>query len=295
VTNTAPRLGLLLDVDGPIASPVSRTIAIPSIVTDLVAMAAEGVPVVFNTGRSDAFIREQVVGPLLEGGLTADARVHAVCEKGAVWCSIGPQYDGGMSEVQVDRALALPEDFADEMRALVRDEFADLVFYDETKRAMVSVEQRLEVSSAEYLARQVDFDRIAMDALVRRGFGVQRLDDVRPDADGVVTWRIDPTIISTDIESVRTGKDMGAERALELLSADGALPLAWRTMGDSRGDYAMAEWLHARGYDVAHVDVRPADGVPETAYPVLTSADDVIHDEAGAEWLGDFSRNIVFA
>ncbi|WIE61287.1 hypothetical protein DEI97_016335 [Curtobacterium sp. MCLR17_032] len=281
----APRLGLLLDVDGPIASPLSRTIAIPSIVEDLVALAAEGIPVVFNTGRSDAFIREQVVGPLLAGGLAAGGRVHAVCEKGAVWCSIGPQFPDGMGDLTVAEDLALPRDFADEMRELVREEYADLVFFDETKHAMVSIEQLVDVDSAAYLARQPAFDAQAMAALERRGLGVRRLDDVRPDEHGAVAWRIDPTIISTDVESDRSGKDLGAERALELLAEDGDLPLEWRTVGDSRSDYAMADWLHANGHRVAHVDVRPADGVPETPYPVLTAPDGVIHDEAGARFL----------
>ncbi|MCU1529844.1 MAG: hypothetical protein JWP75_3607, partial [Frondihabitans sp.] len=90
---------------------------------------------------------------------------------------------------------------------------------------------------------------------------------------------------------VALGKDLGARRALELLSLDGAPPQTWRTVGDSRGDYAMADWLHDQGYDVAHVDVRPADGVPSKAYPVLTSATGLIHDAAGAEflagWLGE--------
>jgi hypothetical protein len=293
MTTSAPRIGLLLDVDGPIASPVSRTIAIPSIVEDLVALAAEGIPIVFNTGRSDAFIREQVVGPLLAGGLAAGGRIHAVCEKGAVWCSIDPDAEGGMSAVEVDEALALPTDFGDEMRAIVAESFADVVFYDETKRAMVSIEQRVEVPSATYRARQPDLDARAMDALVRRGSGVRRLDDVRPAADGSVAWRIDPTIISTDIESMRTGKDLGAERALELLALDGALPRTWRTVGDSRSDYAMADWLHAHGHDVAHVDVRPADGVPEKPYRVLTAPDGVIHDEAGALFLDRWRRGEV--
>ncbi len=289
---SAPRLGLLLDVDGPIASPVSRTIAIPSIIDDLIALAAEGIPVVFNTGRSDAFIREQVVGPLLAGGLAPGGRVHAVCEKGAVWCSIGPQYEDGMGDVTVAEDLALPRDYADEMRELVRDEYADLVFFDETKRAMVSIEQRVEVPNDTYLARQPEFDAKAMAALVRRGLGVRRLDDVRPDASGAVQWRIDPTIISTDVESDRSGKDMGAERSLELLAEDGELPLTWRTMGDSRSDYAMADWLHANGHDVAHVDVRPSDGVPATPYPVLTAPDGVIHDDAGARFLADWRRSV---
>jgi len=292
-SSTPPPLGLLLDVDGPIASPVSRSIALPQITRDLVALAAAGIPVVFNTGRSDAFIRDEVVGPMIAAGLPAGARVHGICEKGASWFSIGPEHGpGGMSEVQVDSALAMPADFAAEMDELVTAEFADLVFFDHTKRAMVSIEQLTTVESATYLARQREFDEKAMEALVRRGAGVRRLDDERRDARGEVQWRVDPTIISTDIESVRLGKDLGAERALELLAEDGELPLAWRTVGDSRSDYAMADWLHANGHDVAHVDVRPADGVPATEYPVLTSATGLIHDEAGAEFLARWVRDV---
>jgi hypothetical protein len=292
-SSTPPPLGLLLDVDGPIASPVSRSIALPQITRDLVALAAAGIPVVFNTGRSDAFIRDEVVGPMIAAGLPAGARVHGICEKGASWFSIGPEHGpGGMSEVQVDSALAMPADFAAEMDALVSAEFADLVFFDHTKRAMVSIEQLTTVESATYLARQREFDEKAMEALVRRGAGVRRLDDERRDARGEVQWRVDPTIISTDIESVRLGKDLGAERALELLAEDGELPLAWRTVGDSRSDYAMADWLHANGHDVAHVDVRPADGVPATEYPVLTSATGLIHDDAGAEFLARWVRDV---
>jgi len=292
-SSTPPPLGLLLDVDGPIASPVSRSIALPQITRDLVALAAAGIPVVFNTGRSDAFIRDEVVGPMIAAGLPAGARVHGICEKGASWFSIGPEHGpGGMREVQVDSALAMPADFAAEMDALVTAEFADLVFFDHTKRAMVSIEQLTTVESATYLARQREFDEKAMEALVRRGDGVRRLDDERRDARGEVQWRVDPTIISTDIESVRLGKDLGAERALELLAEDGELPLAWRTVGDSRSDYAMADWLHANGHDVAHVDVRPADGVPATEYPVLTSATGLIHDEAGAEFLERWVRDV---
>ena len=66
----------------------------------------------------------------------------------------------------------MPADFSAEMDSLVAAEFADLVFFDRTKRAMVSIEQLTSVSSAAYLARQADLDRKAMEALVARGFGV---------------------------------------------------------------------------------------------------------------------------
>ncbi|MBT1636881.1 MULTISPECIES: hypothetical protein [Clavibacter] len=286
VTTTPAPLGLLLDVDGPIASPITRTLAIPSIATDLVELAAAGVPIVFNTGRSDAFIREQVVGPLLAAGLPEGARVHAVCEKGASWFSITP---AGAGEVHVDRSLALPEAYMRDMERLVAERFADWMFFDATKHAMVSLEQLTSVSSADYLAVQPDLDARAVEMLTAHGLG-SVLEGVEvPDAEGRVQVRVDPTIISTDIESIRLGKDLGAARALELLADSGPLPLRWRTVGDSRTDYAMAGWLHEHGHEVAHVDVRPADGIPATPYPVLT-AGDLVHDHAGAAFLAHWVR-----
>lgn len=289
----APALGLLLDVDGPIASPITRSINLPGITRDLVALASAGIPLVFNTGRSDAFIRDEVVRPLLAAGLPARSRVHGICEKGAVWFSIGPQFGvSGMGPLSIDESLAMPADFADEMSELVDSDFSEFVFFDRTKRAMVSVEQNTTIDTVTYLPVQKRFDALAFAALERRGFGVRRLYDVRPDAAGAVQWRIDPTIISTDIESVSLGKDLGASRALKLLAADGPLPLAWRTVGDSRSDYSMSDWLHASGYSVAHVDVRPSDGVPATDYPVLTSASGAIHDDAGAEFLAGWLAEV---
>jgi hypothetical protein len=283
---SAPVLALLLDVDGPIASPVTRDVQ-PGIITDLLGLAAAGVPVIFNTGRSDAFIREQVMDPMIAAGMPAGAVIHAICEKGAVWFSFTAE---GPGPVHVDRELAMPRDFGDDVRRLVAEDYSAHMFFDETKRAMVSVEQHVAVASADYLAEQELFDADAMDLMTRHGLGVVRLDRHVPDSDDQVDFRVDPTIISTDIESVRLGKDLGASRAVEFLAAKGITPQAWRTVGDSRTDYAMADWLHHNDHAVKHVDVRPADGIPVKPYEVLTAADlglgeDVIHDDAGAAFL----------
>jgi hypothetical protein len=279
-------LGLLFDVDGPIASPTTRTIAIDSIITDLVTLAAAGVPIAFITGRSDEFIREQVIVPLLAAGL-ADAmrvpgtRMFGVFEKGAAWCAID---ENGMGEVTVDESVALPDAVGDDVRALVAADFADTMFFDETKRAMISVEQRTDVAHASYVDAQGRFNDAAFAVLSGHGLGVRYGDESVPDSDGAVPFRLDPTIISTDIESVLLDKDRGAERALEYFSATGELPRLWRSVGDSRSDYLMADHLHAAGYDVAHVDVRPSDGILDRPYKIIVEGD-AIHDEAGAAFL----------
>src|SRR3954465_13736563 len=266
---SAPPLALLLDVDGPVASPVTRDVK-PDIILDMVALAAAGIPVIFNTGRSDAFIREQVMEPMIAAGIPAGTVIHAICEKGAVWFSYT---SAGPGPIHVDRELAVPAAYGDDIRRLVAEDYAAHMFFDETKRAMVSVEQHINVPSADYLAEQKLFDADAMELMRRHGLGVVRLDHHAPNSDDEADYRVDPTIISTDIESVRLGKDLGASRAVELLAAQGITPQAWGAVGDSRTDYAVADWLHHNDHPVKHVDVRPADGVPSKPYPVLTAAD----------------------
>jgi hypothetical protein len=286
-------LGLLLDVDGPIASPVTRTIAIASILDDLVALTAAGVPIAFITGRSDAFVRDQVVAPLLEAGLAAalespGARMFGVFEKGAAWAVIEPE---GLGSVVVDESVAVPADLREQIRALHAARFEQTMFWDGTKRAMVSVEQHRDAAASAFRAQQEEFVDAAVLAIAELGYGVTAGARAVPDADGETPWRIDPTIISVDIESIALDKDRGAERALDYFRANGPLPTVWRSVGDSRSDYKMADYVHSLGLEVAHVDVRPSDGVPATPYRVVVEGD-LVHDAAGAAFLSYWREKI---
>ncbi|MHB1172905.1 MAG: hypothetical protein ACYCZY_10515 [Lacisediminihabitans sp.] len=276
-----PPLGLLLDVDGPIASPVTRSIAIAGIVHDLVSLAGAGIPIAFITGRSAAFIREQVVKPLVSAGLAPAARMFGVCEKGGMWFPITAD---GMGDVVTDETVALPEAYTAELRQLVADSYSDTMFFDDGKRVMISIEQRVDVDRASYVAAQHSMNEAAFAALVRHGLGARFGDREVPDSQGRIPFRVDPTIISTDVESVTLDKDRGAERALAFFEAGGPLPRKWRSVGDSRSDYLMADHLHAEGFEVAHVDVRPADGILDRPYRVIVEGD-AINDEAGAIFL----------
>lgn len=171
MTTSTPDLGLLLDVDGPIASPVTRTIAIQSILDDLVSLAAAGVPIAFITGRSEQFIRERVIEPLFENGLAdalsqPGARMFGVYEKGGTWSAISPE---GMSELQIDESVVPPAAYVAAIRELGEGEFSDVLFFDETKKAMISVEQRTDVSSETYLERQKAFDDAAFELAAQQG------------------------------------------------------------------------------------------------------------------------------
>lgn len=288
-----PNLGLLFDVDGPLASPITRTVAIPGILRDLVTLTRSGVPIAFITGRSDTFVREQLLAPLWEAGL-ADAlgvgggRMFGVFEKGAAWAPITVE---GLGEVTVDETLAVPAFVVDGVRALMERDFADTMFFDETKRAMISVEQRTDVPAERYQEAQQAFNEATYALVGRAGIGIGYGSRARPDERGEVPFRIDATIISTDVESVLLDKDRGAERAVQYFGRLGELPRRWRTVGDSRSDYKMADYLHGAGFEVAHVDVRPRDGVLERPYPVVLIGDS-IHDEAGAEFLSHWVREL---
>lgn len=266
MTTPAP-FGLLLDVDGPIASPIERRIVIDSIVSDLLTLAAAGIPIAFITGRSDAFMRDQVVARLVAGGLDARSHVFGVFEKGGAWAPVTPQ---GLGELEVDSVVAVPDALRVAVESLARERYADTMFVDEGKRVMISLEQRTDVPSAVFLD--------ARGRCVAEIAGLMTALAVGPG------FRIDPTIISIDVESVQLDKDLGAARALDWFRARGVSAERWWSVGDSRSDYLMADAVHARGIPVAHVDVRPGDGMLERAYDVVVESD-LIHDAAGAAFL----------
>src|SRR3954454_4700991 len=278
-----PPLGLLLDVDGPVASPVTRTVAAP-LIGDLARLLAAGIPVVLNTGRSSAFVTERVLTPLVDTGLPPGARLHAVCEKGGVWTT------AGSSEVHEDAALRVPRICSAVVTGLVGDGYGDAMFVDTTKRTMATVEARTDVPSAFYAERQRAFDAELLARLAAVGLGVRLRDDRRPDADGRTPWRIAPSVIATDVESVRAGKAIGVRRALDLLRADGPLPRVWHTVGDSRSDYAMGDQLHALGDDVTHVDVGPEPPL-DRPYPVRTIPG-ATYDAAGEAHLRELAARL---
>ena len=263
---STPALGILLDVDGPVSSPVTRTVA-AGLLADVRALLAAGIPVVLNTGRSTAFVDDQVFGPLAAVGLPEGARLHAICEKGGTWTTAGPD---GPGEVHTDPALRVPDIARTLVRRLVDGGYGDAMFVDDTKIVMATVEARTDVPNDVYLERQQGFDAELLAGLTAAGLGVRWRDERHPDADGRTPWRIDPSVIATDVESDDSGKALGASRALALLADDGPLPSVWHTVGDSRSDYAMADHLHGLGYAVTHVDVGPQPPLTDRPYAVTT-------------------------
>ncbi len=241
MTSSSP-LGLLLDVDGPLSSTRTRTMRVPTLAPDLTALAQAGCPVVFNTGRSADFLAERIIPELVAQGLRANDPVWGVGEKGATWFSL-EEREGEVvvGEVRTDPAVT-PAPALIAAGREIADRHADVVFFDETKRSMISLEQHVDVPSEVFLARRPQIEQDAA-ALLRR-FGA---------ADEMSVY---PTFISVDVEHVDGGKALGARRALELIAERMPVPHRWFTAGDSGQDYDMARQLHELGYDATHLDVR---------------------------------------
>lgn len=288
--------GLMLDVDGPISSPVTRTISQPGLIEALVTLANCNVPIVFNTGRSDDFLEQNVAAPLYEAGLSPDALVWGVGEKGAAWYRFGNH-----ENLAIDPQLSVPSELGNRLKAIAERDFADLVFFDDTKRTMVSLEQRLELPSEDFLARRPLLDAALAAATLDAGYDISWhgnvSDELRalatdPRASTGTNIRIDSSIIATDVEHCDTGKNVGAKRFIDELLAHGVTPpQRWFTMGDSAGDYAMSQWLHDNAFTVSHVDVRPAASMDETEYPVLMHPL-YTFDQAGEFFLSAWARKI---
>ena len=295
---TPAPLGLLLDVDGPLASTETRRV--PDEVLDrLAALGRRGIPVGFNTGRSVEFLLRHVLEPLRERGGLDGTPFYGISEKGAVWFPFSAVPSGDLPDVTVDGTapdwlrtdpdMAIDADTRDAIWALNDERAGDLQFTDRTKLAMVSLEKTVGADQTEYERVRDDVAAGVEDLLAERGLAEE--------------VRVAPSVISVDVEHRSSGKDLGVERCFDLLAEAGTpVPERWLTAGDSRSDYAMADRLHERGLAVEHMDVRPADGVPEKPYGVVTAAilaergigdADDVHERAGESLLRWVERDLL--
>lgn len=261
----------LFDVDGVITNPEQKRITEPQILTEIVKRLKNGEPVALVTGRSIDFMRQRVVEPLVEKigsrslfraknhGIHAvdeenfDARKReprplgrgnllqnflAMGEKGGVWITYTQE---GQPQEQIDENISVPQNLQDEVRKLIENEFSDLMFYDESKKTMISTEMIDGTNLKDYHARQKILDQ-KFEELVRQHGLQDRLE-------------VDPTTIATDIQNKHVGKDFAARRVLAWLKERGVKPAQFITMGDSKSDVPMAQEIHNQGLPVTFIFV----------------------------------------
>lgn len=229
----------LFDVDGVITNPERKRITEPRILDEIVKRLQNGEPVALVTGRSIDFMRDRVIDPLRDK--IADPNLFnnflAMGEKGGVWIT----YENGQEQEHIDSDISIPQDLQNEVRKLIRNQFSDLMFYDESKKTMISTEMKDGTNLGDYHARQQILDQ-KLEELVKHHGLTEQLE-------------VDPTTIATDIQNKHVGKDFAARRVLDWLKERGIKPQNFITMGDSKSDVPMAQEVHDQGFTVTFVFV----------------------------------------
>ncbi len=219
----------LFDVDGVITNPEFKK-ANPQIIKKLSEILERGEILGFNTGRALEFVIEEVLKPLESTLINKDLlyNVFFVGEKGGTW----GDYKNGKIENIVDPQISIPDELTQKIRDLISFKYSDTMFFDETKRTMISTE----------FIKGKDLNKFheEQESLVEEMKKI--LEHL-----GLSNLVIEPSIIATDIQNPHVGKDLGVERFLSLIKGRGE-PEEFETFGDSPGDLEMHKYLIKHGH-----------------------------------------------
>ncbi len=242
----------VFDVDGVITHPETKEA--PTALLDELANRLElNQPVVLNTGRSLEWLVEPVVAPLVKRVKDKERLKNfmAVGEMGGTWIhgndvAIGP--NGVELKPEVDPDLSVSEELKQDVRKHVAAEHSQIMFFDEGKLTMISVEMRKGVAVEQFRPHQ---DRLVAELkalLIKHG----KSDHLLVHQDRIATNVMEPHV----------GKGFGIERMLTWLERAGLKPDEYRflTFGDNASDIEMVHRLEAEGLDVTFVYVgEPAE------------------------------------
>lgn len=219
----------LFDADGVLTDPEAKKITRPDVINHLAKRLQMGRTIGINTGRSLEFIQKEILSPLESavGDKSILHNIFALAEKGAIWISYN---EAGIQKVFIDSEISIPTRLKKTIREIAElPKYRDIVFFDETKNTMCSIELRPGKTLEEFNAIRVDLLNDLKEMLLQ-------------DQDGK-RFRAINTSIAFDIENLITGKDLGARRFIKLLSDNGIKPEKYLCFGDSESDYAMHEEL----------------------------------------------------
>ncbi len=219
----------LFDVDGVITNPELKK-ANPQIIKKLSEILERGEILGFNTGRALEFVIEDVLKPLNVALTNKELlyNVFFVGEMGGTW----GDYKNGKIEDTIDPQITIPDELIQKIRDLISFKYSDTMFFDETKKTMISVE----------LIKGKDLARFHEEQK-------KLIEDMRKILEhlGDANLVIDPNIISTNIINSHVGKDLGVKRFLMLIK-DRPEPEEFETFGDNQSDLEMHKYLIKNGH-----------------------------------------------
>ena len=136
------------------------------------------------------------------------------------------------------------------------NKYSNTMFYDETKLTMISVEMNYN----QYFSSQLNNMNTFKNAQKKL---VTDLNSIIKDEKLNNILKVVATTIATDIENIKVGKNLGAQRAVDWLKKRNIFPKKYITFGDSNSDFAMADHLNKIGVNVEHVHVGKETDIPQ--------------------------------
>lgn len=259
IEHTTP-VAILLDVDGVVTDPTEKKVTNERFFGLATEALSHGLPVALNTGRSNEFMIERVMLPLIDQleNKSLLGNFFAVGEKGLTWASFnsegeliqgvfnreGEPVEGFDTSVFLDTETS--EHFTTltrKVKELIDSKYSHSTFFDPTKKAMISTEMHDGYNQPDFAQEQPQFTQELKDLLANEGLDQQ--------------FNVDPTTIATDIQLPYAGKHLGAKRILGWLNSKGINPAHYITVGDSSSDLEMADELNEQGKSVDFKYVNP--------------------------------------
>lgn len=261
---------LIFDVDGVITNPQEKKITEPVILDEIIKRLKRGEPVALNTGRSIEWVKDRVLKPLIEK--IKDKKILqnllTVGEKGGTWAEFNNQ--NNITENK-DNNISAPTNLKNEIRNLIKDNFPDSMFYDESKLTMISTEMKDGHLLEDYRKKQKKLCAEFKMLLTK-----QSLTD---------KFKIYSTTIAVDIENKFVGKHFAIKRIIGWINTKEIAPQKFATIGDSfKSDIPMAEQLYSLGFPVEFVYVGN-ENIDTSNYPFKLSQTKAKFEKGTLEYL----------
>lgn len=230
----------LFDVDGVITHPEQKKVTEPEIFKQIIKRLMSGEPVALVTGRSLTWMAQRVIDPLIAKveDKSLLRNFFGVGEKGGVWVTFDS--DGNKQET-IDQNVSVPQFLQDEIREIVESRYADTMFFDNSKKTMISTEMRDDITVNQFQEPQRQLTKELQNLLQKH--------------DLADSFNVDPTRIATDVENKHVGKALGSQKVLEWLKDIRIKPKNFVAFGDSKSDVPMAQHVHDQGFSVTLVFV----------------------------------------
>ncbi len=266
-TRTKITAARLFDVDGVLVNPVTKEVSDPAIFREVAECLKRGEAIALNTGRSTSWVEEKIIAGLRThlDDLALYRNLMVIGEKGGTWTTFdkeGVAVHGQAPDLAIDEALK--KNVSD----LVSDKYSDSMFFDESKRTMLSIEMHKNYDLVSFTRRQEAFVNDVSTLLSRHS--------------KAGALKIDATTIATDVENPHVGKALGAERFLEFLKSRNIAfaDAAFTAYGDSPSDATMADELERRGLRTKFIFVgEPAKLQQSRRYQVVVEPESGIYEK----------------